>query len=211
MFRAMAMPFRRFLALSVHVKAFAYIKEVFRRDAFAGIGHRQFNTWAAAGHGLGAKRKRRPPHHRSRRQRRPQLGMLVQVDGSLHRRLKDGGPSFCLVAAAPAWTPRKRTAVSNAGRITAPRRRQRPRRGRAHPRSGPRSPRDSLPRPPHGLGRRPVRRPSPPAPPGRAAGRWGINAERSLRPPRAGDMKRPCGYSSCGTWRSKAWGCWGKC
>jgi len=57
-------------------------------------------------HGLGAKRKRRPPRHRSRRQRRPQLGMLVQVDGSPHRWLEDRGPSFCLIGAVDDATGR---------------------------------------------------------------------------------------------------------
>lgn len=57
-------------------------------------------------HGLGAKRKRRPPRHRSRRQRRPQLGMLIQVDGSLHDWLEDRGPSFCLVGAIDDATGR---------------------------------------------------------------------------------------------------------
>ncbi len=56
--------------------------------------------------GLGAKRKRRPPRHRSRRQRRPQLGMLIQVDGSLHRWLEDRGPSLCLVGAVDDATGR---------------------------------------------------------------------------------------------------------
>lgn len=50
-------------------------------------------------HGLGAKRRRRPPRHRSRRTRRPQMGMLVQVDGSPHHWLEDRGPALCLIGA----------------------------------------------------------------------------------------------------------------
>src|SRR5712691_2408739 len=34
--------------------------------------------------GLGPAQRRRPPRHRSRRDRRPQEGMLLQIDGSPH-------------------------------------------------------------------------------------------------------------------------------
>lgn len=56
--------------------------------------------------GLGPRRKRRPPKHRARRQRRPQLGMLVQVDGSLHAWLGNAAPSFCLLGAVDDATGR---------------------------------------------------------------------------------------------------------
>ena len=35
--------------------------------------------------GIGPKRRRRPPRHRSRRARRPQMGLMMQWDGSPHR------------------------------------------------------------------------------------------------------------------------------
>ncbi len=49
--------------------------------------------------GLASPRKRRPPRHRSWRQRYPQPGMLLQVDGSQHDWLEGRGPELCLIAA----------------------------------------------------------------------------------------------------------------
>ena len=49
--------------------------------------------------GIASPRRRRPPKHRVRRQRMPQEGMLVQVDGSHHRWLEDRGPRFALLLA----------------------------------------------------------------------------------------------------------------
>ena len=49
--------------------------------------------------GLMSPRHRRGPCHRCRRQRMPQEGMLVQIDGSHHKWLEDRGPSFTLVLA----------------------------------------------------------------------------------------------------------------
>ena len=49
--------------------------------------------------GLSSPRRRRPPKHRVRRQRMPQEGMLVQLDGSHHRWLGEGGPQFALLFA----------------------------------------------------------------------------------------------------------------
>ncbi len=43
--------------------------------------------------GLTSPRQRRPPRHRCRRQRMPQEGMLLQLDGSHHLCLEDGDPS----------------------------------------------------------------------------------------------------------------------
>lgn len=50
-------------------------------------------------HGLGSPRKRRAPKHRQRRQRYPQPGMLLQVDGSKHDWLEGRGPVLTLHAA----------------------------------------------------------------------------------------------------------------
>lgn len=47
--------------------------------------------------GLSSPRHRRGPRHRYRRQRMPQEGMLVQVDGSHHQWLGERGPWFTLL------------------------------------------------------------------------------------------------------------------
>ena len=49
--------------------------------------------------GLASPRKRRAPRHRRRRQRYPQQGMLLQVDGSKHDWLEGRGPWLTLHAA----------------------------------------------------------------------------------------------------------------
>ena len=49
--------------------------------------------------GLNSPRRRRPPKHRVRRQRMPQEGMLIQMDGSYHRWLGEGEPQFTLLLA----------------------------------------------------------------------------------------------------------------
>ncbi len=49
--------------------------------------------------GLNSPRRRRPPQHRVRRQRMPQEGMLIQMDGSYHRWLGEAGPQFTLLLA----------------------------------------------------------------------------------------------------------------
>jgi transposase len=51
------------------------------------------------GAGLATPRKRRVPRHRRRRQRYPQAGMLLQVDGSRHDWLEGRGPWLTLHAA----------------------------------------------------------------------------------------------------------------
>lgn len=47
--------------------------------------------------GLRPVRRRRPAHHRSRRERMPRAGLLLQVDGSRHAWLEDRGPLLTLV------------------------------------------------------------------------------------------------------------------
>jgi len=49
--------------------------------------------------GMRSPRRRRPPHHRIRRERLPQEGMLVQIDGSIHDWLEDRGPRMTLLLA----------------------------------------------------------------------------------------------------------------
>lgn len=49
--------------------------------------------------GIRSPRKRRPPKHRSRRERYPQEGMLLQIDGSPHDWLQGRGPELSLIGA----------------------------------------------------------------------------------------------------------------
>src|SRR3990170_4241746 len=49
--------------------------------------------------GLRSPRRRRAPRHRGRRERMPQAGMLLQVDGSRHQWLGPAGPWLTLVGA----------------------------------------------------------------------------------------------------------------
>ena len=49
--------------------------------------------------GLGSPRQRRAPRHRRRRERMPQAGLLIQLDGSHHPWLEDRGPRLVLLAA----------------------------------------------------------------------------------------------------------------
>jgi transposase len=49
--------------------------------------------------GIPSPRRGRSPRHRYRRQRMPQEGMLLQIDGSHHRWLEDRGPWFTLFLA----------------------------------------------------------------------------------------------------------------
>ena len=49
--------------------------------------------------GIGSPRSRRSPQHRFRRQRMPEAGMLVQLDGSHYAWLEDRGPKFALLLA----------------------------------------------------------------------------------------------------------------
>lgn len=51
------------------------------------------------GAGVRATRTRRSPRYRSRRERMPQAGLLVQLDGSPHDWLEERGPRLTLVAA----------------------------------------------------------------------------------------------------------------
>ena len=52
-----------------------------------------------SGVGIHSPRKRRPPKHRKRRERYPQEGMLLQIDGSPHHWLEGRGPELSLIGA----------------------------------------------------------------------------------------------------------------
>jgi transposase len=85
------------------------------RDRYQGINHTQLTELLAereglrlsrptirrllARAGLPSPRQRRPPKHRCRRQRMPQEGMLLQLDGSHHPWLEDRGPGLTLLLA----------------------------------------------------------------------------------------------------------------
>jgi len=56
--------------------------------------------------GIGSPHTRRPPRHRRRRDRMPQAGLLVQMDGSQHAWLESRGPRLVLLAAIDDATGR---------------------------------------------------------------------------------------------------------
>ena len=68
--------------------------------------------------GIGSPRSRRSPQHRFRRQRMPQAGMLVQLDGSHHAWLEDRGPKFVLLLAVDDATGTVVNAVFRTGEDT---------------------------------------------------------------------------------------------
>ena len=85
------------------------------RSIYAGCNHQHFTELMAEreginlsrssvrlillGAGIRSPRKRRPPKHRSRRERYPQEGMLLQTDGSRDDWLEGRGPYLTLVGA----------------------------------------------------------------------------------------------------------------
>jgi len=65
-----------------------------------GIGLSRSSVWRILTEaGIPSPRRRRPPQHRARRERYPQEGMLLQVDGSRHAWLEGRGPYLSLVGA----------------------------------------------------------------------------------------------------------------
>lgn len=61
--------------------------------------------------GLASPRRRRSPRHRSRRERMPQAGLLLQTDGSRHDWLEGRGPRLTLVGAIDDATGRMTAAT----------------------------------------------------------------------------------------------------
>jgi hypothetical protein len=49
--------------------------------------------------GVAARRQRRAPKHRRRRERKAQAGLMLLWDGSRHQWLEERGPALCLIAA----------------------------------------------------------------------------------------------------------------
>ena len=84
-------------------------------DRYRGVNHTHFTELLAeregislsrstvrrllVGAGLTSPRHRQPPRHRCRRERMPQQGMLLQIDGSHHRWLGENGPWLTLLLA----------------------------------------------------------------------------------------------------------------
>ena len=68
--------------------------------------------------GIGSPRNRRSRQHRFRRQRMPQTGMLVQLDGSHQAWLEDQGPKFVLLLAVEHATGAVANAVFRTGEDT---------------------------------------------------------------------------------------------
>jgi transposase len=85
------------------------------RDRYKGVNHTHLTELLAeregivlsrstlrrllSGAGLPSPRHRLPPRHRCRRERMPQEGMLVQIDGSCHQWLGERGPWLTLYLA----------------------------------------------------------------------------------------------------------------
>lgn len=85
------------------------------RSIYAGCNHQHFTELMAEreginlsrssvrlillGAGIRSPRKRRPPKHRSRRERYPREGMLLQIDGSRDGWLEGRGPYLTLIGA----------------------------------------------------------------------------------------------------------------
>ena len=68
--------------------------------------------------GMGSPRSRRSSQHRFRRQRMPQEGMLVQIDGSHHPWLEERGPKLVLLLAVDDATGVVAQAVFHTGEDT---------------------------------------------------------------------------------------------
>ena len=69
-------------------------------------------------HGLSSAKRHRPPKHRVRRERMPQEGMLLQIDGSHHAWLEERGPGFVLLLAVDDATGTVANAVFQPGEDT---------------------------------------------------------------------------------------------
>ncbi len=69
------------------------------QSTYAGCNTQHFTELLDEREGIRSSRKRRPPRHRSRRERYPKEGMLVQIDGSRHDFLEGRDPWLNLIGA----------------------------------------------------------------------------------------------------------------
>ncbi|MEO5883941.1 MAG: helix-turn-helix domain-containing protein [Candidatus Limnocylindrales bacterium] len=76
----------------------SHLAELLAEDEAIVIGRSSLQR-LLRGAGLGTTRKRRAPRYRSRRERMPQAGLLVQIDGSPHDWLEGRGPKLTLTGA----------------------------------------------------------------------------------------------------------------
>ena len=75
-----------------------HLREILERDKGIRLG-RETLRHLLRSHGLPPKRKRRSPKYRSRRERKPAFGMMLQIDASPHDWLKGRGPWLTLIGA----------------------------------------------------------------------------------------------------------------
>ena len=75
-----------------------HLSELLREREGIDIGRNTLRK-ILAGAGVNSPRRSRPPKHRVRRQRMAREGMLIQIDGSHHRWLRDDVPPFALLLA----------------------------------------------------------------------------------------------------------------
>jgi transposase len=76
----------------------SHLAELLAKDEGIDIGRSSLQRLLRQA-GLGTTRTRRSPRYRSRRERMPQAGLLVQIDGSPHDWLEGRGPRLTLVGA----------------------------------------------------------------------------------------------------------------
>jgi len=74
------------------------LQELLERDEGIRLGRETLRHMLRSD-GIPPKRKRRPPHYRSRRERKPAMGMMLQIDASPHDWLEGRGPWLTLVGA----------------------------------------------------------------------------------------------------------------
>lgn len=73
-----------------------HLTEILLKEEKIKIGRETLRS-LLRGDGVGPKRRRRPPKHRSRRERKEAPGMMLQIDGSPHDWLEGRGPWLTLV------------------------------------------------------------------------------------------------------------------
>src|SRR6266576_1882577 len=88
----------------------SHLAELFAEHEGIEIGRSSLQRLLRAA-GLTSPRRRRPARHRSRRDRMPQGGLLLQTDGSRHDWLEGRGPRLTLVGAIDDATGRMTAAT----------------------------------------------------------------------------------------------------